>query len=95
MPRPFADVTSSSDPARIDAALMTAITKYDQRQARGRSFNPYALAHYCGALQDARARVAEGQSWRRALVQSFNGRLLDNVLKAIGEAPSTRDEQRF
>lgn len=95
MAKVFADVTAASDPARVDAALSHVLITYDKRQARGRSYNPYAIAHYCEALQRARTLVDAGQTWRSALVECFNGRLLDNVLKAIGEAPSTRDEQRF
>jgi hypothetical protein len=95
MARVFADVTAASDPVRIDAALSHVLITYDKRQARGRSYNPYAIAHYCEALQRARALVEAGKAWRAALVECFNGRLLDNLLKAIQEAPSTRAEQMY
>lgn len=95
MAKPFADVTVNSDPARIHAALSSALTNYDERQSRGKYYNVHALAHYFGALHRAEESVQAGSTWRAALVESFTGRLLDAVLKAIGEPKSTRDEQRY
>lgn len=85
--------------ARTRHALLHALTSYDRRQeaaARrpGRYHNPYALAHYCGALQRTDERVAAGLTLREALVMSFCGRLLDVVLRAAGEPLSTDSEQR-
>jgi len=95
MAKPFADVTAASHPARIHAAIMHAITAYDQRQARGKYYNPNALGLYCGAMNDAFAAVQGGTALRAALVRHFTGRLLDAVLMAVGESKSTDSEQRY
>lgn len=93
--RPFADVTETSDPARVDAAILTALTEYDRRQSRLKYYNIYALPQYLGGWQSARAKWEAGASLRTALVQSFNGRLLDAVLKAVNMPTSTDQEQRM
>jgi hypothetical protein len=75
------------------AKLLHAVTEYDRRQALRRSYNRNALALYLGAVSDAMTAVEAGAPVRGALVAHFNGRLLDAVLRAAGEAPSTREEQ--
>lgn len=103
MSKPFANVHPESDPGRIHAALMSALVKYDQRQARGKSYNPYAIGQYMGAVQDALRMFGQGlagavepsAAMRAALVRCFTGRLLDVVLRAVSLPPSTRDEQRI
>jgi hypothetical protein len=103
MAKPFADVTPNSDPIRVRAALLSAITAYDQRQARGKFYNPYALPQYADALTRAMAAFNGGldralepdAAMRSALVSCFTGRLLDVVLKAVNLPKSTDREQRF
>lgn len=73
--------------------LFLALTKYDQRESRKRFHNPYAMGHYCIALQHADKLMAAGRTPRQAILGTFCGRLLDTCLRAIGEAPATSDEQ--
>lgn len=94
--KPFADVTAASHPARIHAALLHAITEYDRRQARSKSYNRYALPQYMAAIDAALFKVNnEGKTLRQALVASLTDRLLDRCLKAVNEPPSTDAEQRW
>ena len=75
--------------------LLNAVTEYDRKQSTGKYYNMYALSHYLGACHAAEERIAAGMSVRQALAASFTGRLLDVVLKAVGEVKSTDAEQRF
>lgn len=74
--------------------LVHAVTEYDRKQQGKRGYNIWALPQYLGAVETAEQRIAEGKTTREALVASFCGRLLDVVLKSVGEAKSTREEQR-
>lgn len=95
-------VTEAVDPhdPKLHFKLVSAVTDYDRKQSaryasKGPGFyNIYALSHYLGAVQEAENKIAQGVPVRKALTQHFTGRLLDVVLKAVGEAPSTREEQR-
>lgn len=72
-------------------ALLHALTVADRRQKS----NPYALAHYCGALQSAEAMMAdEGLSLRDALKAAFCGRLVAQLVKAAGLPPLSEQEIR-
>ena len=74
--------------------LTHAVTEHDRRQQKRKGYNMYALAHYLGACQSAITEIEAGTPIRTAVVGHFCGRLLDVVLKAVGESPSTGDEQR-
>jgi hypothetical protein len=74
--------------------LLTAIVKYDARLSKKPHYNVYTLSHACNALTRAMNAVDRGVTPREALCGTFCGRLLDACLKAIGESPSTREEQR-
>ena len=76
---------------RTRAALLHALTLADKRQKS----NPYALAHYMGALQAAEEMIAtEGLSLRQALKTAFCGSLVNKLVKAAGMEPLTEDEIR-
>lgn len=76
---------------RTRAALIHALTIADKRQKS----NPYALAHYCGALQHAEELMAtEGIDLREALMTAFCGRLVAQLVKAAGLPPLTEAEIR-
>lgn len=78
----------------IHSALVHAATQYDIRQARGKYHNPYALAQYLMRIDDIDKDIAAGAKPRAALLAAFSDRLLDAMLKAIGEPPFTLDEKR-
>lgn len=68
--------------------LMHALTVADRRQKS----NPYALAHYCGALQHAEELMADGATLRDALKRAYCGRLVGQLIKAAGLPPLTDAE---
>lgn len=76
---------------KVRVRLMHALVVADKRQKS----NPYALAHYCGALQRAEAMMAEdGATLREALKTAFCGRMVARLIKAAGLPPLTSDEVR-
>lgn len=79
----------------IHSQLSHAVTEYDRKESTKKYYNHYALALYLKAVQDTMAEVNSGTPVRKALTHNFNGRLLNVVLKAVGEAGATKEEQRF
>jgi hypothetical protein len=78
------------DPA-TRVKLLHCLTIADRRQKS----NPYALAHYCGALQNAEAEMVDkGVTLRQALKTAFCGPLVNQLVKAAGLPPLTPDEIR-
>ena len=73
--------------------IQTALVKYDERQAKRKYYNAYAMGHYMQALGNAKEYMKEGDTLRQAVCKSFCGKLLDVVLKAVGETPSLKTEQ--
>ncbi len=78
----------------IKARIVSALTGYDNKQASNKRglYNPWALPQYFKAVDAAEERIAGGKDLRTAICYSFNGRLLDVVLKAAGLAKATNDE---
>ena len=72
--------------------LLSAATAYDRRQSTRRGYNPHALGIYFERIDEVCADVQRGASVRRALCAGFSDRLLDHLLKAVGEAPSKPEE---
>ncbi len=81
--------------------LVAAVTEYDRKefersQRNPRAYhNPNALGMYHDAVDRACEAIQQGQDARSALVDNFCGRLLDKVLKAVGEPKSSQAEQRI
>ncbi len=78
-----------------------AVVEYDQKELH-RSLrnscayhNPNAIGMYLTAVDRACEKIQQGQDTRSALVDCFCGRLLDKVLKSVGEPKSTDAEQRI
>ena len=71
------------DPS-TDLKLVTAINKYDERQAKMKYYNRYALPQYLAAIQKVREEVASGKTLARALYDNYNGRLLSALEKSVG-----------
>lgn len=78
----------------IHAALIHAATAYDRKEEKKLGYNHYALAQYLMRIDDVEADIAAGTSTRAALLAAFNGRLLDAMLKAVGEPKFTREEMQ-
>ena len=75
--------------------ITMALTSYDRKREGKRDYNRYALPQYFGALDGAMEAVKAGTPLRKALCGAFCGRVLDVALKAVGETPSTKEEQRW
>lgn len=97
--------TSTNDIARIHSKLASAVTQYDMKEqakyqkalAAGKRgyYNMYALPQMLGKIQEhVIPEIERGVEVRKAVTSAFTGRLLDVALKAVGEAKSTREEQR-
>ena len=75
--------------------MVHAVTEYDRKQSAKRSYSIYALGHYLTAIDETCRDIAEQHiSIRAALASHFTGRLLDVVLKSVGEPKFTEDERR-
>jgi hypothetical protein len=84
------DQNRSIDP-HTRAKLVHVLTVADRRQKS----NPYALAHYCGALQSAEAMIVEeGITLREALMECFCGPLVNRLIVAAGLPKLTPEEIR-
>lgn len=75
------------------AALLNTLTKHDERERKKKYFNPYAFGHYCKALNNCEQHTKNGACLRDALLNCFNGRLLDKLLKAVNLDAATKEEQ--
>ena len=73
--------------------LSHALIVYDTKQSTRRGYNRYAMAQYLAALDGAMTDVQAGTSIRAALVSHFCDRLLDALLRAIGEPIATETER--
>ena len=83
--------TCSTSRPLIRARLLHVLTDADRRQKS----NPYALAHYCGALQHAEELMQDRAfTLRQALKTAFCGPIVNRLVKAAGEPPLTPDEIR-
>lgn len=80
--------------------IVCALTEYDRKQSTRKGYNPYALPLYLGSLHrvEQLASLSENLATfelRRLFVRFFCDRVLDVVLKAIGQVKSTDEENRL
>jgi hypothetical protein len=78
----------------IHSALVHAVTEYDRKESTKKYYNHYALGQYLIRIEQVEEDIASGTAVRAALLAGFNGRLLDHVLKAVGEPKFTTEEMR-
>jgi hypothetical protein len=71
--------------------LSMALTTYDRKQSTKKYYNPYALGLYLQALERCE-RMATKHDLRLCLLNCFNGKLLDVLLKTAGLPLSTKEE---
>lgn len=74
--------------------LTHAVTEYDRKQSTRRGYNPYALSHYLGAVQQIETDVDAGADLRAAILDNLLGRLATAALKAVGLPALTLEESR-
>jgi hypothetical protein len=80
-------------PQEVHTRVMMALTSWDQKQSTKRSYNRYALAQYCGAVNEIEQDM-EYMPARQAILSHLCGRLADLALVAIGQPKATKDEMR-
>lgn len=71
-------------PREIRDRLVSAAVEFDRRASRRPGHNPYALAHYLGAISDASSDMGYGDSLEDAIRANFCDRLLTAMEKAAG-----------
>lgn len=76
----------------IKYALIHAATMYDVKQSTKRGYNRYAIGQYLNRIDEVLADIDAGATPRQALIAGFSDRLLDHLLRAIGEPKFTREE---
>lgn len=72
--------------------LISAATKYDARQAKGKRYNPYALGQYFARIDEIEKDITNGASPRDAICAGFTGSLLNAMLKAANLEKPSDDE---
>lgn len=71
---------------KTELRIVSALTRYDEKQSKKRHYNPYALPIYFMGVSDAKhACKMYGKTVQEALAMHFCGPLLHVVLKAAGE----------
>lgn len=80
--------------ASLHFQIVQAVTSYDRKQEGKKGYNPYALAQYLAAASNVDDYLADGMGAREAIIQAYNGRLLDCVLKACGLAQASVAEHK-
>jgi hypothetical protein len=64
--------------------LISAATRFDERNSRRRGWNPYALAQYFAAIDGICNAMDSGLSVQSAIARFTNDRFRDILLKAAG-----------
>ncbi len=74
----------------LESLLAHAVTEYDRKQAaragKRSYYNPYALAQYLARVTEIITDIKVGAPIRAAIVAGFEDRILDFVLRRIGES---------
>jgi hypothetical protein len=73
--------------------IVSLLTAYDEKQSSKKSYNRYALGIYLNQLDNVILDIELGADPRAAIVAGFNGRLLDFILRGLGMAVSSKEEQ--
>lgn len=63
--------------------LVSALTEYDRKQSKRKHYNPYALAQYFAALDEALEDYEVSGDINKSLEKYFCDRVLTVVLKAV------------
>jgi hypothetical protein len=78
----------------IHSRIASALTQHDREQYTKPGWNPYALGHYMGAVQNIHDSIKGGMSARQAVLTHLTGRVADKALKSISEPRATKEERR-
>lgn len=76
----------------IKSGLIHAVTRYDEKESKKKSYNPHALGIYFERVDEVISDIEAGADVRAAVVAGFSGRLADACLRQLGLAITTREE---
>jgi len=74
--------------------LQTTLIEYDKKESRKKSYNRFAMGIYLQALHQVDEMLFNGTGLRVALLECFNGRLLDKLLKSVDLQTASLNEHR-
>lgn len=77
---------------KLRQKLVNALTAHDIRESKKKHHNRYALALYFQALNRLENYIDAGYDVRLSMLNTFNGRLLDKLLKVAELPTSTKAE---
>jgi hypothetical protein len=73
----------NEDYSKIKLALLTAITKFDERQSKGKYYNIHAFPQYLDRLDCTMEDYRKGYSIEAAINNNFLGKLANTLLKVV------------
>jgi len=76
-------------------AMIQLLTAYDRKQSTKRNYNIYGIGHYFGGVETVQKHCDNGAPLRLAILNVFQDRLCDHVLKGMGLDKMTIDEARW
>ena len=81
----------------LQDSIVSAVTQYDMRESKKKSYNRYALGQYFMAIDRVLEMLNEKPETltRYAIIENFNGRLCDAILHRLAFAPMTDSEARY
>ena len=77
---------------RLRRKMIHAVTEYDKKQQKKQYYNKFALPQYIRGVNDAYQMMPKA-GIRLSLFAIFNNRLLNCVLKSVGEPKVTKEEK--
>lgn len=72
--------------------LIHAVTEYDRKESKKRSYNRHAIGIYFQRVDEVCADIERGADTRKAIMAGFDGRLADACLRAVG-LPITKQSE--
>ena len=78
----------------IKSKLQSAMTQFDAKESKKKSYNRNALGIYFARIDEIAADIESGASVRAAIMAGFSGRGADACLRACGLPISTDHENR-
>jgi hypothetical protein len=79
---------------QIKWKLIHAVSKYDEKQSKKKSYNRNALGIYIQRIEEIMLDLNKGADLRAAVVAGFTGRLADTCLRELNLSITTDEEQR-
>jgi hypothetical protein len=85
----FASNQPTTKPMNLRHQLLSAVTRYDERQSKRRQYNQWALPQYIARIEDILRDIENGADPAAAIQAGFSGSLATACLKACDLTPTT------